>query len=77
MGKVNFKGDFKYTNIGTVVGTLCYFKPLVSKSGNQYGGEFLINVSGHGSINVRVPSTYKVEQILNEFAVEDHMYAYQ
>ena len=71
MAQPQFKGNFKYTNIGTIVGTLCYFKPLERKDGSQYGGEFLINVKGHGSVNVRVPSMYKVEQILEQFNVED------
>ena len=71
MAQPQFKGEFKYTNIGTIVGTLCYFKPLERKDGSQYGGEFLINVKGHGSVNVRVPSMYKVEQILEKFNVDD------
>lgn len=71
MGKVQFNNKFKYTNIGTVVGTLCYFRPLERKDGSQYGGEFLINVKGHGSASVRVPSMYKVNEILDEFNVED------
>lgn len=66
-----FKKEFKYTNIGTVVGTLCYYKPLERKDGSQYGGEFLLNVKGHGSVNVRVPSMYKLEQILENFNVDD------
>ena len=66
-----FNKEYKYTNIGTVVGTLCYFKPLERKDGSQYGGEFLINVQGHGSVNVRVPNMAKVEEILNEFPVEN------
>ena len=66
-----FKTNFKYSNIGTVVGTLCYFRPLERKDGSQYGGEFLLNVQGHGSVNVRVPNMQKVEEILAEFPVED------
>ena len=66
-----FNKEYKYTNIGTVVGTLCYFKPLERKDGSQYGGEFLINVQGHGSVNIRVPNMTKVEEILNEFQVEN------
>lgn len=68
---VQFHKDYKYTNIGTVVGTLCYFKPLERKDGSQYGGEFLINVHGHGSVNVRVPNMSKVEEILSEFPIEN------
>lgn len=66
-----FKSNFKYSNIGTVVGTLCYFRPLERKDGTQYGGEFLINVQGHGSVNVRVPNMGKVEEILADFPVEN------
>ena len=68
---VNFKGDYKYTNIGNIVGTLCYVKPLLRKDGSQYGGEFLINVKGHGAINVRVPSVAKVNEITAEFNPSD------
>ena len=66
-----FKTNFKYSNIGTVVGTLCYFRPLERKDGSQYGGEFLLNVQGHGSVNVRVPNMQKVEEILAEFPIEN------
>ena len=71
MAQPQFKGEFKYTNIGTIVGTLCYTKPLERKDGSQYGSEFLINVKGHGSVNVRVPSMYKVEQIMEQLNVDD------
>lgn len=68
---VEFKSNFKYTNLGTIVGHVCYYKPLERKDGSQYGGEFLLNVQGHGSVNVRIPSMKKLEEILSEFSVDD------
>lgn len=68
---VKFNDAFKYSNIGTVVGTLCYAKPLTRKDGSQYGAEFLLNVKGHGSVNIRIPSMAKVEKIMDEFPVSD------
>lgn len=71
MAQPQFKKDFTYKNNLTIVGTLCYYKPLERKDGSQYGGEFLLNVKGHGSINVRVPSMFKLEQLLENFNVDD------
>lgn len=66
-----FNKEFRYSNIGTVVGTLCHFKPLLRKDGSQYGGEYLINVHGHGAVNIRVPSMKNVNDINEEFQVSD------
>jgi len=66
-----FKPNFKYSNVGLVVGTLCYAKELQKKTGETYGHEFLINAKGHGSINVRVPSLPKSNYALQNFPVAE------
>ena len=71
MNMPDFKPNFKYSNIGIVVGTLCYTKELQKKTGEPYGHEFLINAKGQGSINVRIPSLIKSQQAMDNFPVAD------
>ena len=71
MAMPEFKPNFKYVNIGNVVGTLCYAKELMRKDGTAYGHEFLINAKGHGSINVRIPNLEKSTQALENFPVSE------
>ena len=66
-----FKPNYKYSDIGTVVGTIVYSKELLKKDGTPYGMEFLVNVKGHGSINLRVPSMYKAQAIAEQFPAKD------
>ena len=71
MAKVNFNQSFTYSNVGTVVGQLVYAKPLNRKDGSQYGIDFLINVKGHGGVNVKVPNVNKANAILEKFPVSE------
>ena len=64
-----FKPNFKYSNVGTVIGKIVYVSDLVSKAGKQYGKKFLVSVKGHGSADVKIPSVQKAEQIANMFPV--------
>ena len=66
-----FKANFRYSNIGMVVGTLCYVKELKKQTGETYGHEFLINASGHGSVNVRIPMLAKSQQAMDNYPVSD------
>ena len=64
-----FKPNFKYSNIGTVVGKIVYVSDLVSKAGKNYGKKFLVSVKGHGSADIKIPSVQKAEQIAALFPV--------
>ncbi|WP_257064237.1 hypothetical protein [Priestia megaterium] len=66
-----YKENFKYSNVGNVVGTLVYAKQMESQDGNPFGHEFLINAKGYGSINVRVPSLEKSNYAMNNYNVAD------
>jgi len=66
-----FKPNFKYSNIGNVVGSLVYARQLERKDGTPFGHEFLINARGYGSINVRVPNIEKSQYALDHFSVAD------
>ena len=66
-----FKGNFKYSNVGNVVGTLVYAKEMQNKQQETFGHEFLINAKGFGSINVRVPKLEKSQYAMNNYNVAD------
>lgn len=66
-----FKGNFKYSNVGNVVGTLVYAKEMLNKQQQIFGHEFLINAKGYGSINVRVPKLEKSQYAMDNFSVAD------
>ena len=67
-----FKADYKYSNVGTVIGKITYISDLVSKAGNQYGKKFLVNVKGYGSVDIRVPSVQKAQEITEQFQVGEN-----
>jgi hypothetical protein len=67
----NFNPSFDYLNIGNFVGTLVYAKELEKKDGTPYGHEFLVNVSGYGSVNVRIPMIQKSQNSLDKFPVSE------
>lgn len=71
MAKPEYKANFTYANIGNVVGKLTYVKPLNRKDGSPFGADFLLNVQGYGSINVKVPMMHKAQQTMNEFPVNE------
>ena len=66
-----FKPNFKYSNIGNVVGSLVYARQMEKKDGTPFGHEFLINARGFGSVNVRVPKLEKSQYALDHFSVAD------
>lgn len=66
-----FKPNFRYSNIGNVVGSLVYAKEMQKKNGEVFGHEFLINAKGFGSVNVRVPKLEKSQYAMNNFNVAD------
>lgn len=71
MAKPQFNPKFTYANIGNVVGKLTYVKPLNRKDGSTFGYDFLLNVQGYGSVNVKVPLVSKAQQTLENFKVAD------
>lgn len=67
-----FKQNFKYSNVGIVVGKLVYAKQLENEAGEAYGHEFLLNSpTTFGSVNVRVPKLEKSNYAMNNFHVAD------
>ncbi|MEM5838908.1 hypothetical protein [Bacillus sp. LMB3902] len=71
MNVPEFKPNFKYSNIGNVVGTLVYAKELRMKNGELFGHEFLINAKRYGSVNVRVPKLEKSQYAMDNFPVSE------
>lgn len=72
MNAPEFKPNFKYSNVGNVVGTLVYAKALEKNdTGEPFGHEFLINSKGYGSVNVRVPMLEKSQYAMDNYPVED------
>ena len=62
-----FNKEYEYNNVGTIVGTICHVKELARKDGTAYGHEFLVNVKGHGSVNVRIPMLSKSQAMAEKF----------
>jgi hypothetical protein len=59
-----FKPNFKYTNIGQLVGKMVYMQPMKKKDTDEvFGFDYLIHAQGFGSINVRVPKPEVYNQI--------------
>lgn len=67
----NYKQDFKYNNMGIVVGQLTYVQDRTKKgSGEVYGKELLVFAKGYGSINVRVTNEIG-QRALDNFPVSE------
>lgn len=62
-----FNKEYEYNNVGSIVGTICHVKELTRKDGTAYGHEFLVNVKGHGSVNVRVPMLGKSQPLADKY----------
>lgn len=66
-----YKQEYKYNNIGLIVGNLNYAKESINQQGQRYGHEFLINARGQGSANVRIPKLNVSSDAIDNFPVSE------
>ncbi|AGY48771.1 hypothetical protein Staley_88 [Bacillus phage Staley] len=66
-----FNPNFAYNNLGMVVGKLVYGSPALRQDQTEYGWDFLLNATGFGSVNLRIPMLDKAQASINEFPITD------
>jgi hypothetical protein len=66
-----FNPNFAYNNLGMVVGKLVYGSPALRQDQTEYGWDFLLNATGFGSVNLRIPMLDKAQASINEFPIVD------
>lgn len=66
-----FNPNFAYNNLGMVVGKLVYGSPALRQDQTEYGWDFLLNATGFGSVNLRIPMLDKAQASINQFPIAD------